>query len=413
MRLKKTLVATPLVALLLASCTGGDSNEAAPAPGGDIDVGQIDEMELTVTTTIGSADSYANAAMLAYLDEIERASEGRITYEFFAGGALVPAPEVGEALSTGIVDVAMTTSSQNPATHPVDDWLSEFGYAGSLQPPAALLERSAAALNWWMNNEEARDIDYTQNGMIFMTQGISPLPYYALICNDPVRSLAEARGSQVRTGGGAWADEATALGMTPVTMPGGEVYEAMQRGIVDCNMQGPVNIVDSKIWEVAKEYTDIEFARFASWGMFLSETTWDSMSEETKDLFWEALPVYLETDMRESLDYHSQFFAEVEEHGVTIHQPDDDMLEALASYREEARQTAPERAPRGLSDPAGRIDEYFALHDTWATVVAEDLGYEEDGSWQEWANNNTAEDVDLQPWVDRVWGELLADNRPD
>jgi len=48
----------------------------------------------------------------------------------------------------------------------------------------------------------------------------------------PVRTLEDLKGLKLRTSG-AWAEIATTLGASTVILPGGEVYPALERGVVD------------------------------------------------------------------------------------------------------------------------------------------------------------------------------------
>lgn len=70
-----------------------------------------------------------------------------------------------------------------------------------------------------------------------------------------IRSPADLAGLKIRVAGATMADVANALGATPVQMPIGEVYNALQTGLIDGVITGASTLSDFKLDEVANSYT--------------------------------------------------------------------------------------------------------------------------------------------------------------
>lgn len=70
-----------------------------------------------------------------------------------------------------------------------------------------------------------------------------------------IRSPADLAGLKMRVAGATMADVASALGATPVQMPIGEVYNALQTGLIDGVITGASTLSDFKLDEVANSYT--------------------------------------------------------------------------------------------------------------------------------------------------------------
>src|SRR3546814_2387778 len=66
---------------------------------------------------------------------------------------------------------------------------------------------------------------------------VSATPYH-LLCTKAVKSLADLKGLKVRAASSS-AALVQALGATPVNVAVTEIYEALQRGQVDCTL-GPI-----------------------------------------------------------------------------------------------------------------------------------------------------------------------------
>lgn len=70
-----------------------------------------------------------------------------------------------------------------------------------------------------------------------------------------IRSPADVEGLKIRVAGAVTGRLVEAMGGTPVQMPAGEVYNALQTGLIDGLITGPSAIADFKFDEVADSYT--------------------------------------------------------------------------------------------------------------------------------------------------------------
>lgn len=409
-RIAGALFAVSVVGIGLVGCS--ESGPDTPGASGVAD--EIDTITLRATTTIGGPDNHNNTPMLAYLDAVEEASGGRITYEFLPAASVVQPADVGEAVSDGIVDIAMVAGgAYNPATHPIDNWIGQLAFYKVSGPPRTILEKDAAGLEWWWTAEEALQSDWIDNGLIPMTPHVTPVMSYKLLCKDPVVTLADANGKRVRTPGTAWADTLSSVGMIPVTLPGAEMYEALQRGLVDCVAMDTPDMRSSSVWEVAKHYTELNLPGFVSWGMFMSQGTWDRLSEATKDLLWRELTTFLEVDSSNAIALQQSFFTEADGMGVEIHAPATDLAQAVQEQQSGVIDQMKADAPATVTDPEALVDAYIAAHEKWA-VTLEELGYESEDSWEQWVTSPSGSSpVDTSAFAERVMQEFLAQKRPE
>jgi TRAP-type C4-dicarboxylate transport system substrate-binding protein len=71
----------------------------------------------------------------------------------------------------------------------------------------------------------------------------------------PVRKLEDMKGLKVRTPSAAQAAQITAMGATPIPMPVTQIYNSLERGVIDASMIPASAGVDFKLIEVAKYFT--------------------------------------------------------------------------------------------------------------------------------------------------------------
>lgn len=73
--------------------------------------------------------------------------------------------------------------------------------------------------------------------------------------NKPIRTLEDLRGLKIRTPSAAQSAQLTALGATPIDMPANQIYNNLDRGVVDAAMIPMSAAIDFKLIEVARYFT--------------------------------------------------------------------------------------------------------------------------------------------------------------
>lgn len=81
---------------------------------------------------------------------------------------------------------------------------------------------------------------------------IAPFPPQILFCKGQINSLADLKGKKVRVASAVASDLVKAMGGVAVTLAGPEVYQGLQRGIVDCGATGSVYANANSWFEVAE-----------------------------------------------------------------------------------------------------------------------------------------------------------------
>jgi TRAP-type C4-dicarboxylate transport system substrate-binding protein len=236
---------------------------------------------------------------------------------------------------------------------------------------------------------------------------------YHLICSDPVTTLDEAAGTRIRIGGEAWANEAEAIGASPVTLSGAEMYEGFQRGIVDCYMGPPPDMSSLGLWDIGQEYTEGTFTGFTSYGLPISLEFWNSLDAPAQDLLWDSQEVYFRRLAQNNIQEHYDFYTTGPDHGLTFHEFDAETLATVEEHQQGVLDTLAADAPPDVTDPEALIERYLELHEKWHTIVI-DLGYESDEeTWAEWAEARPdGPEVELDPWIQAVVDEILNPHRP-
>ena len=152
-------------------------------------------------------------------------SGGRFVIEFFPGGAVAPATKEFDALDRGIIEMVQTGMHYN---------MDKFS-TGGLYNIIVAGPTPMAYITWYLEGDGEDLIqelfeDYNVMGLSVLTIGRAEMFGYS---NSPLEKMSDFKGLKFRTAGD-WGEVLTDyFGASVIFLPGGEIYEAMQRGVID------------------------------------------------------------------------------------------------------------------------------------------------------------------------------------
>lgn len=165
-------------------------------------------------------------------DAINEATGGEVDIKIFAGGQLLGGQDMLAGVRDGIADLGFVIPVYAPSDLPNSVVISDMMPYGA--DPIAVAGASLQTM--LMDCPQCRE-EFADNNLVFLG-GHVPTPY-RLLCREDVSSLADISGLRMRGGSGAMSRIAQALGGTPVNMGAGDMYEALERGQLDC-VVGPI-----------------------------------------------------------------------------------------------------------------------------------------------------------------------------
>lgn len=215
-----------LISLVAISCapsgeTVPDETEESPtAPEGET-------YEFVYQCGAPIATPYGDHAK-AYAQEVAAASGGRIEITVKDAGQVVPTMEVTDGISNGVVDIGQPNSSFDIGRLGPVVYL--FGTSGFPAGPNPM-----EYLAWVYEGNGLDKINQVYGNQYNVIIPAQVVVYPAeLLCHSNVKieSLDDLDGLKFRTMG-PWSEVMGSFGASIVTVAGGEIYEAAQRGVVD------------------------------------------------------------------------------------------------------------------------------------------------------------------------------------
>ncbi len=209
---------------------------------------------------------------------ITKASGGRLVIKPFVGGSVVPATKEVDAVSEGVLQMCYTTPMYN-----LDKWKA----AGLISSrPGGL---PGEALRTWFNYGGGADLmNKMMEGYDVVTfpGALSPLPAEVFLHSKrKIESIEDLKGLKMRASGDG-GEILKNMGASVVFLPGGELYEAMQRGTIDAFEYSTLaSNWDMHFQEIA-DYVILSPSRAPSdpQVFFVNKKAWDELPDDLKQL---------------------------------------------------------------------------------------------------------------------------------
>jgi TRAP-type C4-dicarboxylate transport system substrate-binding protein len=296
---------------VLAAALGGGP-AVAPRP--------VDAQGRTVVWNLPhvAAPTYYHTINLnAFAARVKEKSGGRMEIRVHPASSLYPAPELIPAVLDGRAEIAPVLSAY------LTDVLLEMGVLELPFMTSSLEEhrKAAEALRPFYTEMMAR------RGLKLMT--IHTWPSQQLFANAPIRTLADWKGRKLRVYGAESADLVRALGGAPVSIPFGEVYTALQRGVVDGAMTSATNAEPMKFFEVSK-FLNYWYLTGASveW-LAVNQKAWDALPKDLQEVVLGALKDvrFEDKEWEDAKAWDDRARARARELGMTIVDPPREEIE--------------------------------------------------------------------------------------
>lgn len=184
-----------------------------------------------------------------YLDELEKRTNGEVTVRRYWSGSLNKVGEHLSAVRDGTSEISLISPGYYQAELPVTrglEWYYRMNHADALQKVCRDVYAQFEPLRAEWEQRHRSKVLYWTNWN-----------YAPLVLREPIQSLEELRGKRIR-GYGVAVDVIEALGGTAIPMAAPEVYQALERGILD-GVYGFdfVTAIAYNLHEIAPNFYDI------------------------------------------------------------------------------------------------------------------------------------------------------------
>ncbi|MDO5661516.1 MAG: TRAP transporter substrate-binding protein [Brachybacterium sp.] len=277
-------------ALALGAC-GAEPERSSEGASAD------EPFELTLAHNLGGTHPTSHA-LEQFAADVEENSDGRLAMTVYSGGVLGGETEAIEQVQRGILDMVRVAS---PGLAPYAPGYHTFGLPFVFEDEDHFY---AAMDSEAMQNYFASTSDDGFIGLTYYTSGARS--FYTI--DRPVREPADLAGQKIRIQDFRSQTELMyALGGSPVVMGFGDVYTALQTGMVDGAESNETALTDVSHGEVAHVFSYTEHTMIPDL-LMISTTTWDALTAEDQEA--------VRTAAVTSTEDHKELWAETVEESI-------------------------------------------------------------------------------------------------
>ncbi|MBS45642.1 MAG: hypothetical protein CMH83_21210 [Nocardioides sp.] len=348
-RARRTVLTTCLTTLMLgaAACSGDDAASGS--------------VELTATNLLPPNDAQSEMIQW-FMDELEARTDGEVRTEVVHAGALLPGADTLPGLQQGRADAGNVVHAYFPAELPLHN-VNVVPVEGDQSARLRAFQDTSDGVEAWRDELAAYDL---------MLVGFLPNTSSTVTFNSDVASLAEVDGTKIRVPSQTVASVWEEFGVEPIFMPSEEVYEAVERGIVDGTLYPMGTQISTGITDVAKVMAP-DVGQNGAGTFAFTVSAYDDLSDDAKEVFEDLQGEWYDKADELLTKYETEACEEFLASGGTVVLWSDAEQAQLAEARPVATDVWRQSAIDAGAD-SGAVDEVW---DTFSTAVDAHAGQSE------------------------------------
>lgn len=369
-RLVSIIIIISLTAMLFTSCGSKSTpanNNAATTNGGSETVASTPETAASTPETepkkvykfkldsVDPATSVATVGLERFINNVHKASGGRIEITPFYGATLGSFMDNYDNLLLGVSDIAWSNAPLYAGRMPV--------YEGASCPMLGVTNAVAASNMLWEMYETSPELQSDFKNVKVIALHSTGL-YTFCSAKKPI-APDSFKGSKVRVSGIMPNLFTTALGATPMTTNSNEVYEAVQKGLVDMLSWDWTGLTNYALYEQIKYGCNLGYS-FGPQYFLMNLNSYNSLPDDLKKVIDDCSGAELCHSI--GVDWEERSMESMQkciDNGVEIINVTDDVIKLWKEAAEKVQEQWIEKMNDAGYDGAKIINDYKRLAAKW------------------------------------------------
>lgn len=310
MKTRTTVASIAGVGLLLAGCSSG-SGEA-----------DGDSVELRLGGPFAASHIMQAAVLNDWVEEVGEESDGSISIDIVPSQALAPAASLYENTVSGAQELGWSLQTYTPGRFPITELI---------QTPLTFSSAEQATNVLWDLYEEYPEFQEEYDDVHVVALWTTDTGHVWTTDSEIDSDLS---GKTFRSPGAAENTFITALGSTPVGMPAPEMYDAVERGVVDGVFLQYSGLESFNLLELVNSglecncYTSAQF-------IVMNRGVWDGLTEDQRQVLEDLSGRELSLRLAKAYEEHTATVRQdVKEAGITVNELPSPLPEKWATARD-------------------------------------------------------------------------------
>jgi TRAP-type mannitol/chloroaromatic compound transport system substrate-binding protein len=239
---------------------------------------------------------------------IGKLTNGRLTIEPFSGGAVTGVFESLDAVSAGVLQGQSSWPGYWTGKEPALSILSDLAFAYT--DPSQMA-------TWYYERDGLKLLREAYAKFNVHVVGVTWWGAESLVSKKPIKTIEDFKGLKIRSPQGLTADILTKVGASPVILPGGEVYSALDKGVIDAADWATVSMNQRMgLFEPAK-YSVTIFHSLPVQEFSVNAAAWKALPDELKEIVTAAVHEWGWHQIRKVASEDARVAKDIKAKGVT------------------------------------------------------------------------------------------------
>jgi len=212
-------------------------------------------------------------ALQPWVKQVEDATKGRVKIEVYPSQTLIKGIDMWKGVRSGIADIGWCVQGYWPEQTPLSDVIS-LPFL-----PISSAEKGSEVL--WKLYEKFPSMQ-KEYGEIQPLVLHTTSPNFLLSGKKQVKTLEDMKGLKFRVLGGPPSEMAKALGAVPTLIPMPDMYQSLDKGVVDAAAAPWEAVHGFRLYEVAKYFTMVPFYA-AYFSVCANKQKWETLPKDVRD----------------------------------------------------------------------------------------------------------------------------------
>jgi TRAP-type transport system periplasmic protein len=183
--------------------------------------------------------------MQGWADDVNKAANGAIEIKLFPGGVIADNSNMYDRVTGGVADIGFAVFGPVSSVFPKTN-------VGTL-PFEARNHREDALALWALYEKGVIKDEFTK----FHPLAFVVFPGLVIHSKKPIHTLADVKGMKISVEGRVLSQMIPRLGAAPISLQPGELYQSLQRGLVDAVPQGWPSVPTFHLDEVTNFHLEV------------------------------------------------------------------------------------------------------------------------------------------------------------
>lgn len=220
-----------------------------------------------------STEHHIHKVIEAWTKEVEKATSGRVKIEIYPAGALATPNQLYDAVATGVADMAWFLQGYTAGKFPLTSVIELPFMADSAEQASQVL---------WDVYEKFPEFKQEYDGVKVLWMWTTDIGQL-MTTDKEVNTLSDVAGLKLRVGSASLSPTAEAFGAVPILMPINELYDSLQKGVVDGTLLASSAVSTFNLQDVVK-YMSIGNFFVNTQSLAINDAAWAKISPEDQKI---------------------------------------------------------------------------------------------------------------------------------